>query len=238
MTPDDRILDKIKKLLRLSRSSNPHEAALALERAMALASAHQLHLGSIDPNDEVAGIRHEDRAEAARLSFDKSLAIRLVAIYFSVKIVASYKRLIIVGRAPDIQIAEYAYLFIVRSCRNCVADYAKAERLAGRKDSAIKRRNYVNGFMAGIDMQLRRFKASYADPLIADALVKTDALERARRNEYVQKNWKVYTIPPPKVGRTNINAQFDGWLAGNRTNIHRPVAGAELHHPRQLQPTS
>lgn len=56
MTPEDRILDRIKKLLRLSRSSNPHEAALALQRAMDLAQINGLRLASIDPDNEVAGI--------------------------------------------------------------------------------------------------------------------------------------------------------------------------------------
>jgi len=37
-----KILDKIKKLLRLSKSSEPHEAALALQRAMELMQAHNI----------------------------------------------------------------------------------------------------------------------------------------------------------------------------------------------------
>ncbi len=237
MSPQDRILDRIKKLLRLSRSSNPHEAALALERALALSAAHQIHLASVDPDDEVAGIRHKQRQEACRISLDKRLAMRLVSTYFSVKIIVGYKSLTIIGRAPDIQIAEYAYLFIVRSCRNCLADYSKAQRFARRKDSPIKRRNYVVGFMSGIDVQLRRFKARNPSADNAEALVKTDALERRRRDEYALQRWNLQTLPPPDLGRKNVEAQFDGWLAGNRTNIHQPIPAANLHHPRQLNPT-
>lgn len=73
MTPEDRILDRIKKLLRLSRSSNPHEAALALQRAMDLAQINGLRLASIDPDNEVAGIPWtEPKTERPISGFERS----------------------------------------------------------------------------------------------------------------------------------------------------------------------
>jgi hypothetical protein len=43
-----RILDKIKKLLALSKSSNPHEAALAAEKAQELMFAHHLTMAEVE----------------------------------------------------------------------------------------------------------------------------------------------------------------------------------------------
>ena len=236
MSADELILDRIKKLLRLSRSSNPHEAALALHRAMELAQAHSIRLASIDPDDEVGGIRHKERDEA-RITFDKRLAMMLVQRYFSVKIIRGWNNLKIIGRAPDIQIAEYAYIFIVRSCRNCLAAYTKSERAERRKDTPNKRRQFVNGFMGGIDYQLREFRMrNQTSSGEGTSLVATAALENRRREAYALERWRLGKMPPPDYGRANAGAISNGFHQGRNTSIHQPIPGADLHHPRQLKP--
>lgn len=47
MPPSPDVVDRIRKLLALSTSSNPHEAALAAERALAIAQRHNLDLSRI-----------------------------------------------------------------------------------------------------------------------------------------------------------------------------------------------
>lgn len=42
MTDKEKILEKLKKLLALSKSDNPHEAALALQRAQKLMLAYNI----------------------------------------------------------------------------------------------------------------------------------------------------------------------------------------------------
>lgn len=236
MTEDDRILDKIKKLLRLSRSSNPHEAALALQRAMELAQANGVRLASIDPDDEVAGIRHKERLEA-RLHYEKRLAIVLIQDFFSVRILRGWNNLKIVGRAPDIQIAEYAYVYLVRACRLCMAEWAKEESSARRRVTANKRRSYVVGFMEGVRRNLKKLSVARADSVESMAsVIATNLLEKRRRDDYVAERWKLGR-PMSKVKfSVNNGAAVGGILDGMKTNISRPVSGADLHHPRQLAP--
>jgi len=45
-------IDKIKKLLRLAESSNPHEAALAMERATDLMTKHDIAMSSVKIDDD------------------------------------------------------------------------------------------------------------------------------------------------------------------------------------------
>ena len=236
MTEEDRILDKIKKLLRLSRSSNPHEAALALQRAMELAQANSIHLASIDPDDEVAGIRHKERMEA-RLHYEKRLAIGLIQDFFSVRIIRGWNHLKIVGRAPDIQIAEYAYVYLVRACRLCLAAFEKEEAAARRRVTINKRRSFILGFMEGVRKNLHNLSIVRTDSIASMTdLIVTKSLEKRRRDDYVAERWKLENMAPVTFRMTD-GAATAGLLDGMKTNINRPVSGSDLHHPRQLNPS-
>ena len=234
MNEKDRILDKIKKLLRLSRSSNPHEAALALQRAMELANANSIHMASIDPDDVLAGIRHKERMES-RLHYEKRLAISLVHDFFSVRIIRGWNHLKIVGRAPDIQIAEYVYVYVVRACRLCMAAWAKEEAEARRRVTINKRRSFILGFMEGVRKNLNKLsiQSSESIPSMA-ALMASKTVEIQRRNAYVAERWKLAKLPPVSF-RVTDGAATNGFLDGMKTNINRPVSGAEINHPRQLK---
>lgn len=59
-------LDKIKKLLRLANSSNPHEAAAAMRQARALMEKHQLDQTDVDIADiEEHGTRSGSKMKPA-----------------------------------------------------------------------------------------------------------------------------------------------------------------------------
>lgn len=118
---NENVIEKIKKLLRLSRSSNPHEAALALERAMAIAHENRIHIASVNPDAEKENLCHKEREETQRISFEKRLAASICVKHFSVSALWGYCSLIFVGRISDIQIAEYAYDFMLRACKKCLA---------------------------------------------------------------------------------------------------------------------
>ena len=49
----NRIIDRIRKLLRLSQSANPHEAALAAQRVQQMLSEYNLTMDSIGCDAEV-----------------------------------------------------------------------------------------------------------------------------------------------------------------------------------------
>lgn len=233
MTEDDRILDRIKKLLRLSRSSNPHEAALALQRAMDLAQINGLRLASIDPDNEVAGIRHKERIET-RLHYEKRLACGLVQDFFSVRIIRGWNNLKIVGRAPDIQVAEYAYVYVVRACRLSMAAWAKDEAAARRRVTTNKRRSFILGFVEGIRKNLDKLSVSRTVNMeMAAALMATNLLEKRRRDIYIAERWKTWEMPPVRF-RVQDDSAASGFRDGMKTNLSRPISGADLLHQRQL----
>ena len=57
----DRIIERIRKLLRLSQSANPHEAALAAERVQQMLSEYNLTMDSIGCDAETTSTRQVNR---------------------------------------------------------------------------------------------------------------------------------------------------------------------------------
>lgn len=151
------VLDKIKKLLRLGQSSNPHEAALAIERAFEIASRHNIELASIDLDEEERRIVHEYHRVGCRLSLDRKLILGIVLNYFNVGVVMCHAResVCFIGRPSDIEIAKYVFEFLVGACRDGLRRY---QREQSRKLSRSKRENYIAGYVYGVRSQLREAK--------------------------------------------------------------------------------
>ncbi len=231
-----RIIDRIKKLLRLSRSPNPHEAALALERALALAQANSISLASVDPDSDSGKIRHSTKPEA-RLHFEKERALILIKRHFNVDTIRGWDHIIFIGHDADIHIAEYAYDYIVRACRACLKTYEAEERAERRKVSKNKRRNYIYGFMIGIDTNLEKLRSMPdADPGTRALVHATLAMEKRRREAYMVgtfRNIKTYTPATPE--RHNQHSIVAGMLDGRKTNILRPVTGSSVNQPMLLE---
>jgi len=220
---DERIIDRIKKLLRLSASPNAHEAALAMERAAALAMQNNIALSSINPDEAGGGITHKVTREA-RLHFEKERALLLLQRHFNVHIVRGQDYVRIIGREVDICIAEYAYTYIVRACRSCLKTFTAAEKAARRCMNKNKRQNFIYGFMEGIDRHLQKLRARPdVDPDTTALIHATQAMESRRRKEYIEAKWqtKDLAIRIPE-GKSNLAAAV-GFLNGISTTILRPV---------------
>ena len=61
MMDQDRIIERIRKLLRLSESANPYEAALAAERVQQMLSEYNFTMDSIGCDAETTSARQVNR---------------------------------------------------------------------------------------------------------------------------------------------------------------------------------
>jgi hypothetical protein len=127
MNDREKIIDKIKKCLRLSVSSNPHEAAAALRQATALMEKHGIDHQDILLSD-VAEADAKSGAKEAPPVWESKLA-RVVANAFGCEMFfvgswsAGHWRFIGCGPAPEI--ATYSFQVLARQCRKARADYIK-----------------------------------------------------------------------------------------------------------------
>ncbi len=122
----DKALDKIKKLLRLSKSNNPNEAAAAMRQAQAMMREHGIDHADID-----ASIAKESRAKSGSMkrpvSWEVSL-VNMVADCFSCCVIlrtgfTTRGEYAFIGVDAKPEIAVYAFEVLRRQCRRGRAEY-------------------------------------------------------------------------------------------------------------------
>lgn len=229
--PEDSILEKVRALLRLSKSDNPHEAQLAMQRAMEIATRHCIDLESVA--DE-AGIKLHGRkcSIPLRLAREYKEALNTVNTFFNVSITVLSRRgqILIVGTEQDIELAEYLITYLVRSCRQCLEKYRVSERAARRKTTGSKIASYIDGFFTGIYVVLRDQRAAMIQETQSLAIVLADNKEarETERNRILGPGSKLSTITAEQV-RNNRQARFSGFVDGKNTQLNPGLKG---HAPK------
>ena len=229
------IVERIKKLLRLSRSSNPHEAELALARAFELAHKHQVDVSTLDMAEESERIKHESFRVGRFVSFLQVRAINLVVRFFHVEAcikrqstihnwrASSIVSVVFVGTATDITIANYVYEFIVQQGRKQCRDYEQKEKRARRRTTTAKRRGFFQGFIYGIATQLSdRQNASVIDDSRTAIVL---AEKEKQREAYLASLFPEMKLLVSRSQRKNNDALWSGYVAGKSTTINKPLTG-------------
>lgn len=144
MTADEKkkILDKVKKCLALSASSNEHEAAAALRQARKLMEANGL-----DTSDVMAAGANESSSKS-RVRECPSIWECLLAgkvakgfgceLIFSTGFAGKPGAWSFIGVPPNEEIAAYAFKVLLRQCQKARAEYIKTRLKRCRK--AVKTR--------------------------------------------------------------------------------------------------
>jgi hypothetical protein len=227
--------EKVRKLLRLSKSANDHEARLALQRAMELATRHGVDIDALRADPEVGGIVHEWFPMKSRLSREWKQVISLVQNFFQVRVCISpqQRRMVFIGRRDAIEVADYVAQFLIRRCRSEAASYKEAEIRAKRRMTSGKRAAFIVGFFGAIHIHLGDSLRNLVAAEESWALVLAD--EKAARNAYLDGLLKHSPVKTREKKVRSGGALVAGYRAGRDTQIHKPLTGEEMK-PAMPQP--
>lgn len=161
----DSILAKIKKCLALAKSSNEHEAAIALRQAQRLMQQH----GITDFDIEVADMQEEATKAGASQKPPKwecGLAMRVAAAFdCQVFLAIDYPvgRWVFVGAAPAGEVACYAFAVMFRQVKRSRADYIKtALKRCGPTNRTRRADLYCEGWVVSATALIERFAGNEA----------------------------------------------------------------------------
>jgi hypothetical protein len=153
MESNNEVLAKIAKLLRLSQSTNEHEAALAAAKAQELMDRHQISKAMLDADatsaDADESIEHFTGGDDALDSFTARHATwkgRLAATICSHNACACYysgTSLVLVGRPTDAATVRYLYAY-------CVREIERFTEMQGPGHGRTWYNNYRLGCVTGI----------------------------------------------------------------------------------------
>lgn len=177
MTDREKIIDKIKKCLALSASSNEHEAAAALRQARKLMEAHNIS----DVEMLAAGASaHRQRAGAQTSppNWEALLADRIADAFGCQVIFSSGMRTgawLYIGCGPSPEIAGYAFEVLHRQCKRARAEHIKA-RLKRCKTATKTRRAdlFCEGWVGIVVDKIDAFAGNDAQRDAIEAYVATN----------------------------------------------------------------
>lgn len=226
-TCEDNIRLKIKKLLAMSRSSNPNEAATALVKARQLMTRFQIPEGD-------AGRSSDDYISvfagrpALRHTRDHSFLGGLLADFYFVEaiwvpawVLEKEKMgnvLEISGALGNVQMAGYVYDYIGRFIDSQWQGYT-----ASRKLNRHRKTDYAVGIIQGFRSQLENQNRIMKTSAVQNALITTsDPLLTA----YVKQKYPRLRTVHSRATQADAAVVKDGRRAGQRLRITTPLSGA------------
>lgn len=223
MSNRDKIIDKIKKCLALSASSNEHEAAAALRQAKKLMETHGI--SDLDMQAAEAG---EARARAGAIkspaAWEACLASKIADV-FACRIIFTYNwakdcgewAYIGTGAAPEV--AEYAFRVLFRQAKAARAEHIKARLKRCKPGTKTRRADlYCEGWVRSVTALIDGFAGGEANPQAVDAYMASKypslgTLESRNRN--ADRNLRTHEEMD----------YYHGRQAGREAQLNRGVGG-------------
>lgn len=224
-----KIIEKIRKLLRLSRSSNEHEAAAAAAKAQELLSEYNLSKDSIRSGQQAADLRASRAYKKTRQRLE-TWAYRLasgVARAFDCKYYhdPDVGETVFVGCEPDPTIASWTYGYLYKTLLGLASSYMRgpARRLRSTRSKSTARHSYLLGAVLVISQRLEVQKR--VTPITPGALVPfKEAAIRQAMPELRDK-------PSPKL-KTRDKDFEAGMDAARAIWLSKPIANTARNHQR------
>lgn len=219
----EKILEKIRKLLRLSGSDNEHEAAAAAAKAQQLLSEHNLTIGNITPEQAAKEFTasHARRKTRQRLEHWAHNLAAGVASAFDCKY---YHKLttgetVFVGCGPDPDVCGWTYGYLYKALLALASAHmhGPAKRLRANSSKVAARNSYLSGAVYMIHLRLEAQKE--VTPVTPGALVPVkEALINSAMPTLITR-----PVPKQRIRDRDFEAGMD---AGSAVPLSKPISSS------------
>ena len=186
----DRIVERIKKLLALSSSQNPHEAALAAAKAQELLFRHNLSMSMVEAALEAGNSAYvSDRFDSGGwMHWRRRLLAAVARNNFCRGVSYQGTRDVgIVGEPHNVTVVKHLYAFLVREVMRLADLGVKEQHGLDEEESRAWKRSFYLGAVRTIAQRLatQRQRDISADPQAAALVVRKDQeLDEAYREHF------------------------------------------------------
>ncbi len=214
MLSKEKLLGKIKRLLSLARhNSEPHEAALALQKAHELMNAHGFSEKDVSLSQVKESAARTGNNNVAPNLWSANLAEVVAKAFGCDCFYVSGNRFRhpffnFVGLEHKAEISAYCFEVLFRFCKKARSEYY--QKLRGKRSSRIKKANaFAIGWVIAVRLKVDAFATATPD------IVK----------EYILSKWRGLTeieLKNPK-GRAIDSAKTEGFIEGDKVELHNAV---------------
>ncbi len=214
-----KVLDKIKKLLRLAKSSNPHEASLALSRAQKLMIEH--NIGADNP--ELNGVCDETITSQLRIQTPPAYLAGLFNLvkeafgcdgYFQPTF--TRMEMVFIGHDQRPEIAGYVYTVLERQLTAARKEFMSTlSKRMKKANKTIRADQFCEGWVIGVYKKVEVFALSDDEKLQIESFKKSTSLEKA--NVRAAKS----------AGQKGNEARYQGFKESKNVVLNHGVPGQE-----------
>ncbi len=221
----DRVVERIKKLLALTTSQNPNEAALAASKAQELLFRHNLSMAMVEAATEGGNPAYvADRFDSGGWMHWRRRLLAAVARNNFCRGVSyqGTREVGIVGEPHNVTVVKHLYAFLVRDILRLADLLVKSERTLDEEESRAWKRSFYLGAVRTIAQRLveQRQRDIAADGQAAALVVRKDQELDEAYKEYFpglhsdSDDTEEEAAPPPKDRGPSRPRRADGYRAG------------------------
>ena len=227
---EERILERIAKLLALGTSSNVNEAEAAMAAAQRLMLKHNLEVAATAHARGYA-YRHVGRASGRITESERTLALLLAKHFFVEAIWVPIYRplegkrgsiLELCGTPENLEIAEYVHGYLTDTAARLWMEHRRAHGISGDRD----RRTFLSGVMTGFAEKLARQATRHEEQGLVWVGDKDLEDYLRRRHPHVRQVWS--------TGPRRNESFAHGRSAGSAIVLHKPMRGPAVAAGRLL----
>ena len=245
METQDEVVEKIKKLIRLTSSDVPAERESALLKARELCLKNELDISEIEAWGETKpakeSIDRTDLEMGNRMPISQKFISWLIQNHFNCKIIYcgrrySGRRIVLIGKKSDVEIAAFINEFLNREFM--IRWHEERNKNNFRTE---ERNSFFWGVYNGLDQKLKQTKSKFTESYVSN--IRTDKGEDAANQ--VSQNYALMKISDekrideevkrhfPKLasrgsylssGIHSQNAMDRGCKVGRTINLNRPIS--------------
>ena len=215
----EKILDKIKKCLALSKSANEHEAAQALKQAQALMEKYEVN--AVDIALSEVSEQGADRRMAVKLAEWQWAVANMISEVFGCKCYQQGDAMVFYGLGNRAEIASYAFDVVYRQISAARREFLKTCRARKPSNRTYLADQFCNGWMMGAWGAVKKFEMSNEEKAIMDGYKKkkhpdmVEARTRDAKSSILQGSTMEY------------EALVQGMESGKQVQLHHAMNGTD-----------
>lgn len=224
MDKRERLLSKIKKLLALARSTNPHEAAAALKQAQKLMQEHHIQQSEVEISESQNGQKFAKKApqyiHGLAAVIEKAFGVRC---YFRVGGYPVKCNAVFFGQDERPEIASYCFDVLFRQLNAARKEFNASQSKRLKRSTLISRADtFCEGWVSGVHQSVKEFALNLTEQE-ETALANYQQLLRETRH---LKEGKARESGNTRE-RNGDNARWQGYQQGKKVKLNHGVNGQE-----------
>lgn len=213
---DEKLTSKLKKLLALSKSPNPHEAALALEKAQKFMEENGLCQDDVDLLDIGETLADSILSSAAAPPEYMGWLLTVITLAMGCKSLYGREKVVFVGAAARCEIAAYMYDVLARQLRKQRRDFIRSlSKRTLPKNRTAKADAFCEGWCLGVQSRVQAMKLSTNEKAL---------IEKFKETTYPSNS--DLKLRQSKRCSGQSDASNAGWKAGREARLDRGVSGS------------